>query len=147
MTYAFYIASIIAIAATIRVITGTHAVHALLYLVVSFLAVATIFLILGRLLPPALEVIVYAGAIMVLFVLCHDDVKPRPRSVLREQQWLTPGIWVMPAVLTGHPPGRTGLDFSRGGNAVSSMKGSNSRERWAWPYSGHTSWEWRWHRY
>ena len=100
MTYAFYIASAVAIAATIRVITGTHAIHALLYLVVSFLAVAMIFLTLGAPLAAALEVIVYAGAVMVLFVFVMMMLNPGPRSVVRERRWLTPEIWAGPAMLT-----------------------------------------------
>jgi len=127
MTYAFYIASIVAIAATIRVITGSHAVHALLYLVVSFLAVATIFLILGAPFAAALEVIVYAGAIMVLFVFVMMMLNPGPRSVLREQQWLTPGIWVMPAVLTAILLAELAWILAGGGNAVSSMQAVTPR--------------------
>ena len=54
--------------ATLRVITHTRAVHALLYFIVSLLAVAVIFYVLGAPMAAALEVIIYAGAIMVLFV-------------------------------------------------------------------------------
>ena len=42
--------------------------HALLYLIVSLLAVAVVFFTLGAPFVAALEVIIYAGAIMVLFV-------------------------------------------------------------------------------
>ena len=49
-------------------ITQRHAVHALLYLIVSLLAVAADFFALGAPFVAALEVIIYAGAIMVLFV-------------------------------------------------------------------------------
>ena len=42
--------------------------HALLYLIVSLLAVAVVFYTLGAPFIAALEVIIYAGAIMVLFV-------------------------------------------------------------------------------
>jgi len=64
----FYISSIIAIIATIMVITRYTPIHALLYLVVSFLAIAMIFLSLGAPFVSVLEVIVYAGAIIVLFI-------------------------------------------------------------------------------
>ena len=43
----FYLASAVAIIASVRVITTTNPVHALLYLVVSLLAVAMIFFALG----------------------------------------------------------------------------------------------------
>jgi NADH-quinone oxidoreductase subunit J len=98
MTYAFYLASIIAIAATARVITGTHAVHALLYLVISLLAMAVLFLILGAPFAAALEVIIYAGAVMVLFLFVVMMLSPGPRAAINERQWLSPRIWVGPAV-------------------------------------------------
>jgi NADH-quinone oxidoreductase subunit J len=99
MTYAFYIASIIALAATVRVVTGAHAVHSLLYLVVSLLASAVVFLTLGAAFAAALEVIVYAGAIMVLFVFVMMMLSSGPRSMQREKRWLAPQAWLGPAVL------------------------------------------------
>lgn len=68
MEVTFYIASAVAILATIMVITRFNMVHALLYLVVSFLAIAVIFFVLGAPFIAALEVIVYAGAIVVLII-------------------------------------------------------------------------------
>ncbi|CAK0756604.1 NADH dehydrogenase I subunit J [Gammaproteobacteria bacterium] len=68
MTFLFYLTAAIAIFSTARVITGTHPVHALLHLVVSLLAVAMIFMMLGAPFAAMLEIIIYAGAIMVLFV-------------------------------------------------------------------------------
>lgn len=100
MTYAFYLASIIAIAATVRVVTGSHAVHALLYLVISLLAVAVMFLILGAPFAAALEVIIYAGAVMVLFVFVVMMLSPGPRAAGKEKQWLSPVNWAGPAILS-----------------------------------------------
>jgi NADH-quinone oxidoreductase subunit J len=48
-------------------LTRLNVVHALLYLIVSLLAVAVVFYVLGAPFVAALEVIIYAGAIMVLF--------------------------------------------------------------------------------
>ncbi|MGA2331112.1 MAG: NADH-quinone oxidoreductase subunit J [Syntrophales bacterium] len=128
MTYAFYIASIIAVAATVRVITGTHAVHALLYLVVSFLAVAMIFLTLGAPFAAALEVIIYAGAIMVLFVFVMMMLNPGPRSVGREQLWLAPAIWIGPAILTAILLAQLIWILTMGGGAVLLMENVSPRE-------------------
>lgn len=99
MDYAFYIASAVALAATLRVITASHAVHALLYFIVSLLAVAVMFLLMGAHFAAALEVIVYAGAIMVLFIFVMMMLNPGPRSEQRERRWLRPPIWAGPAVL------------------------------------------------
>ena len=68
MTIVFYISGAVAIPSTALMITRLHAVHALLYLIVSLLAVSVVFYTLGAPFIAALEVIVYAGAIMVLFV-------------------------------------------------------------------------------
>jgi NADH-quinone oxidoreductase subunit J len=68
MDLLFYIAATVSVVATIRVITHFHAVHALLYLIVMLLSLAIIFFLLGAPFAAALEIIIYAGAIMVLFV-------------------------------------------------------------------------------
>lgn len=100
MAFAFYLASIIAIAATARVITGINPVHALLYLVVSFLAVGMIFLILGAPFAAALEIIIYAGAVMVLFIFVVMMLSPGPRSLIKERQWLSLKTWIGPSILS-----------------------------------------------
>jgi NADH-quinone oxidoreductase subunit J len=64
----FYLAGLIAVIASIKVVTGENAIHALLYLIVSLLAVAVCFYLMGAPFAAGLEVIVYAGAILVLFV-------------------------------------------------------------------------------
>jgi NADH-quinone oxidoreductase subunit J len=95
----FFVAGIIAIAATLRVVTTMHAVHALLYLIVSLLAVALVFFTLGAPFAAALEVIVYAGAIMVLFVFVMMMLNLGDADAERERSWLAPAMWVGPAVL------------------------------------------------
>ena len=47
MEFAFYFAAGVAVVATLRVITNTNPVHALLYLIVSLLAVSMCFFSLG----------------------------------------------------------------------------------------------------
>ncbi|MCK4507525.1 MAG: NADH-quinone oxidoreductase subunit J [Desulfuromonadales bacterium] len=64
----FYILGFIMLAATLLCITRRNPVHAVIYLVVSFFALALMFYLLGAPLVAAFEVIVYAGAIMVLFL-------------------------------------------------------------------------------
>src|SRR5512142_1721305 len=100
MEIAFYLSAAIAMIATALVVTQTNAVHALLYLIVSLLAVAVVFFTLGAPFVAALEVIVYAGAIMVLFVFVIMMLNLGPTSAEQERQWLTPQTWVGPAVLS-----------------------------------------------
>ena len=61
----FYIAAAIAVAATIAALTRANAAHALIYLIVSLLAVAVLFFLMGAPFAAALEIVIYAGAIMV----------------------------------------------------------------------------------
>jgi len=99
MELAFYLASIVAIAATIMVITRVNAVHALLYLVVSLLAVAVIFYTLGAPFIAALEVIIYAGAIMVLFIFVIMMLNLGKESEQQERKLLKPRMWIGPVIL------------------------------------------------
>jgi len=99
MTIVFYTASAVAIAATILMLTRLHAVHALLYLIVSLLAVAVIFFDLGAPFIAALEVIIYAGAIMVLFVFVVMLLNLGEPAARAERALLTPPMWIGPSVL------------------------------------------------
>jgi NADH-quinone oxidoreductase subunit J len=99
MAIAFYLASFVAIFATIRVITNASPIHALLYMVISLLAVAMIFFCLGAPFAGALEIIVYAGAIMILFVFAVMMLNLGEETRAQEKLWLTPRIWVGPGLL------------------------------------------------
>ncbi|MGB5098146.1 MAG: NADH-quinone oxidoreductase subunit J [Porticoccaceae bacterium] len=101
MELTFYAAAAIAVFATAMVVTCPHPVHALLYLVLSLLAVATVFFTLGAPFAGVLEVIVYAGAIMVLFVFVVMMLNLGRRTVEQELRWLSPGAALGPALLAG----------------------------------------------
>ena len=100
MTFVFYVAAIIAVFATFMVITRSNAVHALLYMVVSLLSLALVFFTLGAPFVAALEVIVYAGAIMVLFIFVIMMLNLGPHVSEQEKQWLQPRVWIGPAILS-----------------------------------------------
>lgn len=99
MEITFYISAIIAVLTTLRVVTHHHPVHALLYLIVSLLAVAVIFFTLGAPFAAALEVIVYAGAIVVLFVFVVMMLGVDDDTITQERHWLAPRIWIGPSVV------------------------------------------------
>lgn len=99
--FLFALASGVAITSTILAITRLNAAHALIYLVVSLLAVAAVFFLLGAPFAAALEIVIYAGAIVVLFVFVVMMLNIGPGSVERERQWLRPGMWIGPAILSG----------------------------------------------
>jgi NADH-quinone oxidoreductase subunit J len=99
MSAVFYIAAAVAVISTVMVITRLNAIHALLYLIVSLLAVAVIFFTLGAAFAAALEVIIYAGAIMVLFVFVVMLLNLGPQSTAQESRWLSRRSWIGPAIL------------------------------------------------
>ena len=99
MNIAFYIAATVAILSTIMVITRYNMIHALLYLVVSFLSVAIIFFLLGAPFVAALEVIVYAGAIVVLIIFVIMMLNLKEEAVQQEKEWLPTSLFVGPALL------------------------------------------------
>ena len=99
MHVAFYICAGVAVLSTAMVITRLNAVHALLYLIVSLLAVAVIFFLLGAPFAAALEVIIYAGAIMALFVFAIMILNLGSHAVKQEHEWQKAVAWLGPCVL------------------------------------------------
>jgi NADH-quinone oxidoreductase subunit J len=99
MNFAFYIAAAIALFSTLMVITRLNAVHALLYLILSLLSVGVVFYTLGAPFVAVLEVIIYAGAIMVLFIFVVMMLNLGPESVEQERAWLNPRMWFLPSIL------------------------------------------------
>jgi NADH-quinone oxidoreductase subunit J len=103
MLVLFVISSDIALVATLLAVTAKVTLHALLYLAVSLIAVAMVFYSLAAPFVAALEVIVYAGAIVVLFIFAVMLLSPAegaegmgPR---RARYWLGPVV--LCAVLLG----------------------------------------------
>jgi NADH-quinone oxidoreductase subunit J len=101
MEYAFYLSGLVAVLATLGVISNPNPVHGVLYLVVSLLAVAMVFFALGAPFAGALEIIVYAGAIMVLFVFVVMMLNLGEAAVAQERVWLQPRTWLGPSLLAG----------------------------------------------
>ena len=122
MTIAFYLSMAVAIIAALLVVTRQNVVHAVLYLVVTLLAIALAFFALGAPFAAAVEVIIYAGAIMVLFVFVIMTLGLRPRAAAADALGLIVEAWLGPAllcllllaelvyVLAGAPAGVTGRE-------------------------------------
>lgn len=99
MILVFYIAGAVAVIATVAVILQTNIVHALIYLILSLLAVAVCFYVLGAPFAAVLEAIVYAGAIMVLFLFVIMMLNMGQQSLDQERSWMGPKVWVVPSLL------------------------------------------------
>ena len=64
----FYILAAICVAAAVGVVVAKNPVHSGLFLVITFFHVAAMFVMLGAEFLAAVQVIVYAGAILVLYL-------------------------------------------------------------------------------
>lgn len=115
MNVVFYVAAAVAVVGTVMAVTQRNAIHALLYLIVSLLSVALVFYTLGAPFIAALEVIIYAGAIMVLFLFAIMILNLGPQASEQERQWLQAETWGGPAVLTAILLAELIYVFVRGG--------------------------------
>ncbi|MGD0341601.1 MAG: NADH-quinone oxidoreductase subunit J [Bacteroidales bacterium] len=98
MNIFYYIAAAVAMISTIMAISGRNAIHSLLYLILSLLAVSVIFYLLNAPFIAALEVIIYAGAIMVLFIFVTMMLNIGIERKM-EKKWLNPRMWIVPSIL------------------------------------------------
>ena len=92
----FYVLAAIILVTTGIAITRRNLVHAVVFLVFSFFGSAMMFYLFGAPLLAVLEVIIYAGAIMILFlfIIMMVKVAASEERLFAVQQWL-------PIALTG----------------------------------------------
>jgi NADH-quinone oxidoreductase subunit J len=83
--YAFWFLSFIAVFSGIAVITSKNPVYSVLYLIMTFFSIAGHYFLMNAQFLAAVHIIVYAGAIMVLFLyvimmLNLNDIEVEKRS-------------------------------------------------------------------
>jgi len=100
MIILFFLAATIAVISTVLVIFQSNIVHGLIYLILSLLAVAVVFFLLGAPFAAVLEAIVYAGAIMVLFLFVIMMLNMGQHSVDQEKSWTGPKVFIAPAIMS-----------------------------------------------
>jgi len=79
----FYVLGAVIITATALAITRRNLMHSIVYLVLSFIGTAMLFYLLGAPFLAVLEVVIYAGAIMVLFlfIVMMLEITPEERTL------------------------------------------------------------------
>ncbi len=89
-TVAFVLVAGVAVFAALGLVLGRNAIHGALFLVLNLGALAAAYLMLGFEFLAFAQIIVYAGAIMVLFVFAimvlipgKEEIGPDPRRVWR----------------------------------------------------------------
>lgn len=98
MSILFIASSVIAVIASAMAITRRNAVHALLFLIVSLMGVSMMMYTIGAPYAAVFEIIVYAGAIMMLFVftVMMLNLSVSPEDEKRKTGFKT---WIFPIVL------------------------------------------------
>jgi len=99
MNILFYISAAAAIICTIMMVIARNIVHSLLFLIVSFFSVSVVMFIIGAPFVAALEVIIYAGAIMVLFVFVIMMLNLSIEEN-REKNLMKPKVWIAPSFIS-----------------------------------------------
>ena len=150
VTVLFAITAAVAIGAALMMVFSSHSVHSALFLVATQISLAVLFLLLGAFFIAALQVIVYAGAIMVLFIFVimllgvdREEILVEPLGFQRPIGLLLGLALVGEAVFIGL---RKGLDFATTLGSVTptdAIRGSEGNveaiarvlfTRWAFPF-------------
>ena len=100
MYFFFFLFAIVGVFSAIMVITRTNVMHAALFLLLTFACVGATYVLLRAEVIAAVQVLIYAGAVMVLFLFAILLVNI-PRTI-RLRQWnRQTGLAVVIAGLTG----------------------------------------------
>ncbi|WP_367673721.1 NADH-quinone oxidoreductase subunit J [Buchnera aphidicola] len=99
MALVFYILEIVSIISTLFVILNSNPVYALIYFIISLLSISGIFFTLGGIFAAVLEIIIYAGAIMVLFVFVLMLLNLGKIIEIKEKIWLKTTNWIIINIL------------------------------------------------
>ncbi len=122
----FYILAILILVTTGLAITRRNLVHAVIYLIFSFFVSAMLFYLFGAPFLAVLEVIIYAGAIMVLFLFVVIMMKADTGNerIFALRQWLPVAvvglvyIAIGMGIIAGDPNSRIALKTARAAPSV-----------------------------
>jgi NADH-quinone oxidoreductase subunit J len=84
----FFILAIVAVASAVGMLLSRNAVYAALYLILNFATVAVFYLMLSAPFISLVQVTVYAGAIMVLFLFVIMLLGAESTGLLTESGWM-----------------------------------------------------------
>jgi len=89
-----WISGAVAVISTLAAVTRRNAVHALLYLIVGMLGVAVVLFAFGAAFAAVLQVVIWAGAIMVLFlfVMMMLSLRTEKRAAVRLRAIIGPAL-------------------------------------------------------
>ncbi len=85
MLFFFFLFALVGVISAIRVVTNRNVIHAALFLLLTFFCVGAMYVMMRAELLAAVQVLVYAGAVMVLFLFASLIINI-PRA-LQLRQW------------------------------------------------------------
>jgi NADH-quinone oxidoreductase subunit J len=90
----FYLIGALIVIATVLAVTRRNVVHGVIYLVISFFGSGMLFYLLGAPLLGALQIIIYAGAIMILFlfIVMMLRVEQSGGNLFSAGQWIPAAV-------------------------------------------------------
>lgn len=101
MTFFFIVFAVISVGAAILVITQKSPLYSALFLALTLCAQAGLFTLLGAFFVGVIQILIYAGAILILFVFVIMSLDPREsprvlrRPALRVASGLVAGLLVL----------------------------------------------------
>ncbi|VFP77682.1 NADH-quinone oxidoreductase subunit J [Buchnera aphidicola] len=87
MSLVFYFLGFLSVFFSFLIMISVHPIYSLLYLILLICAIAGIFFTLGANFIGALSVVMYAGAIMVLFVFVIMMIKNHIQNIYIKPNW------------------------------------------------------------
>jgi NADH-quinone oxidoreductase subunit J len=100
-TMVFYVLASIALAAAVLVVASRNVMHSAIYLVLTFLAVAGVYVLLTAEFVAVVQVLVYAGGIVVLFLFLIMLVNLREALATRRVRLHALGSGVVALLVAG----------------------------------------------
>lgn len=95
--YAFYAIAAVVLCSAVLMVTSRHLVHSVVYMVISFVAIGALFILLQAEFVAAVQILVYAGGIVVLFlfVIMLVNVSETYQVEFLHRQWLPAAVLSM----------------------------------------------------
>lgn len=115
-TYLFYLLSFLAIMFALMVVLSKNPIHSVLYLVLTFFTIAGHYVLLNAQFLAAVHIIVYAGAIMVLFLFVimllnlNKETEPHKSVWLKTSAAIASGLLLV--VLVGSLRGAEAINVT-----------------------------------
>jgi NADH-quinone oxidoreductase subunit J len=115
--YAFYFLSFLAVLCAIMVVFSKNPIHSVLYLILTFFSIAGHYILLDAQFLAAVHVIVYAGAIMVLFLYVimllnlNEETEPHKSNILKISATICSGLLLV--LLVGALKGSENIPFAQ----------------------------------